>query len=194
VCVCVCVCEVLYVIGTLPNVSTSNLFSPFTTLAVTRETGVLEKRRITAHVCRPVHNLGFINSSHITAFRFCTFEEMYFAVPWNRLTAMLLMKLHTSAACIKWILLYTGCPGGNVPDFGRMFLKLKYTDITQNTYSRSWTVTDIMAREKCGCLAVPPTLPGSRDVLLYTAHVRPAVYSRVKRTHTATAHVKCLEP
>ena len=45
------------------------------------------------------------------------------------------------------MLLYTECPGGNVPDFGRMFLKLKYTDITQNTYIRSWTVTEIMARE-----------------------------------------------
>jgi len=32
---------------------------------------------------------------------------------------------------------YTGCPGGNVPDVGRMFLKLKYTDITQNTYVQS---------------------------------------------------------
>ena len=31
----------------------------------------------------------------------------------------------------------TGCLGGNVPDFGRMFLMLKYTDITQNTYIRS---------------------------------------------------------
>ena len=39
------------------------------------------------------------------------------------------------------------CPGRNVPDFGRMFLTLKYTDITQNTYVRSWTVTEIMARE-----------------------------------------------
>ena len=29
------------------------------------------------------------------------------------------------------------CPGGDVPDFGRMFLKLKYTDITKNTYIRS---------------------------------------------------------
>ena len=27
--------------------------------------------------------------------------------------------------------------GRNVPDFGRMFLKLKYTDITQNTYIQS---------------------------------------------------------
>ena len=51
-----------------------------------------------------------------------------------------------------------------------------------------------MAREMCGLLAVPPTVPGSRDVLPYTAHVRPSVYSRLKLVHAATAHVKCLEP
>jgi len=34
---------------------------------------------------------------------------------------------------------------------------LKYTDITQNTYVRSWTVTEIMAREKCWHLAFPRT-------------------------------------
>jgi len=33
--------------------------------------------------------------------------------------------------------LYTGCPRRNVPDFGRVFLMLKYTDITQNTYVQS---------------------------------------------------------
>jgi len=43
--------------------------------------------------------------------------------------------------------LYTRCPRRNVPDFGRVFLMLKYTDITQNTYVQSWTVTEIMARE-----------------------------------------------
>ena len=32
---------------------------------------------------------------------------------------------------------YTGCPRRNVPDFGRVFLMLKYTDITQNTYNQS---------------------------------------------------------
>jgi len=32
---------------------------------------------------------------------------------------------------------YTGCPRRNVPDFGRAFLMLKYTDITQNTYIQS---------------------------------------------------------
>ena len=59
---------------------------------------------------------------------------------------------------------YTECPGGNVPDFGRMFLTLKYTDITQNTYIRSWKVTEIMATEKCGLLAVPRTVPVSHVV------------------------------
>ena len=29
---------------------------------------------------------------------------------------------------------YTGCNRGNVRDFGRVFLMLNYTDITQNTY------------------------------------------------------------
>ena len=32
---------------------------------------------------------------------------------------------------------YTECPGRNVPDFGRVFLMLKYTDITQNTCVQS---------------------------------------------------------
>jgi hypothetical protein len=38
---------------------------------------------------------------------------------------------------LYFIYIYSGCPGGNVPDFGRMFLKLKYTDVTKNTYIRS---------------------------------------------------------
>ena len=62
--------------------------------------------------------------------------------------------------------IYTGCPGRNVPDFGIMFLKLKYADITENTYIRSSTGTEIKVREKCVLLAVPHTVPGSRDVLL----------------------------
>ena len=37
-----------------------------------------------------------------------------------------------------YIYIYTGCPGGNVPDFRRLFLKLKYADLTKNTYIRSW--------------------------------------------------------
>ena len=62
-----------------------------------------------------------------------------------------------------WITLYiyTGCPGRNVPDFGRVFFMLKYTDITENNYVQNWTVTEIMAREKCGLLAGPRTVPVS---------------------------------
>ena len=42
---------------------------------------------------------------------------------------------------------YTGCHRRNGPNFGMVFLMLRYTDITQNTYIQSWTVTEIMARE-----------------------------------------------
>ena len=74
---------------------------------------------------------------------------------------------------------YTECPRRNVPDFGRMFLMLKYNDITQNTYIQSWTVTEIMAREKCGLLAVPRNVPVQLTRYLYTAHVRPWQWNAV---------------
>ena len=51
-----------------------------------------------------------------------------------------------------------------MPDFGRVFLMLKYTDITQNTYIQSWTVMEIMAREKWGLLVVPNTATCTADV------------------------------
>ena len=64
---------------------------------------------------------------------------------------------------VEWIyafhiIFYTGCPRRNVQYFGRVFLMLNYTDITQNTCIQSWTVTEIMAREKCGLLGCPRTV------------------------------------
>ena len=50
------------------------------------------------------------------------------------------------------------CPRRHVPNFGRVFLMLNYTDITQNTYIQSWTVTEIMAIEKYGLLGCPRTV------------------------------------
>ena len=47
---------------------------------------------------------------------------------------------------------YTGCPRRKGPNFGRVFLRSNYTDITKNTYIQSSMVTEILAREKCGCL------------------------------------------
>ena len=43
--------------------------------------------------------------------------------------------------------LYTGCNRRNGPEFGRVFLRSYYTDITQNTYIQSGMVTEILARE-----------------------------------------------
>ena len=37
-----------------------------------------------------------------------------------------------------YVCVYTGCPRRNVPNFGRVFLMLNYTDITQNTYIQSY--------------------------------------------------------
>ena len=59
---------------------------------------------------------------------------------------------HTGTVTASLYLIYTGCPRRNVPDFCRVFLMLQYTDITQSTYIESWTVTEIMARQKWGLL------------------------------------------
>ena len=53
---------------------------------------------------------------------------------------------------------YTGCNRRNGPDFGRVFLMLNYTDLTQNNYIQSWTVTEIMAIEMCGLLGFRRTV------------------------------------
>jgi hypothetical protein len=74
---------------------------------------------------------------------------------------------------IHVILLHTECPRRNVPNFGSVFLMLKYNDISQNTYIQSWTVTEIMAREKCGLLAVPRIVPAQLTCHPYVAHARP---------------------
>jgi len=76
---------------------------------------------------------------------------------------------------------HTGCPRRNGQNFGRVFLMLKYTAITQNTYVQSWTVTEIKDREKCGLFAVPRTVPGSRDVIPIRCALSVLVYSWLKR-------------
>ena len=61
---------------------------------------------------------------------------------------------------------YTGCNSRNGPDFGRVFLMLYYTDITQNTYIQSWTVWEIMTIENCGLPCGPRTIAVSWDAYL----------------------------
>jgi len=76
----------------------------------------------------------------------------YFLWPWYRLWEFYKQKCVVCfIMCLYiYIYIYTGGPRRNVPDFGRVFLMLNYTDITQNTCVQSRTVTEIMAREKCG--------------------------------------------
>ena len=45
--------------------------------------------------------------------------------------------VHNQWYDISCATLYTGCPRRNGQNFGRVFLMLNYTDITQNTYIQS---------------------------------------------------------
>ena len=85
--------------------------------------------------------------------------------------------------------MYTGCPRRNVPDFGRVFLMLKCTDITQNTYVQSWTITEIMAREKCGLLAGPRTVPVSWQTYPFLSLSVVSYYCKSAHSSHWTAHV-----
>ena len=57
---------------------------------------------------------------------------------------LVLLVVHS---CIVYGQIYTGCNRRNGPDFGSVFLRSYYTDITQNTYIQSSMVTEILARE-----------------------------------------------
>jgi len=60
-------------------------------------------------------------------------ESCYLGVP----QCATIISVGISGTFEDEINVYTGCPRRNVPDFGRVFLMLKYTDITQNTYIQS---------------------------------------------------------
>ena len=57
------------------------------------------------------------------------------------------LLLFPSPTKSRLIFYYTGCPRRKGANFGRVFLMLNYTDITQNTYIQCSMVTEILARE-----------------------------------------------
>jgi len=63
--------------------------------------------------------MGFCDTLHITGF------------------SLLVTQYEPSEIKVGGRIVYTGCSRRNVPDFGRVFLMLNYTDITQNTYIQS---------------------------------------------------------
>ena len=90
------------------------------------------------HFNMPLHISGVSKSNHV--WDKCI--TLNFNLKWPTFAYVNSRKKNTLKFSI-----YTGCPRRKGQNFGRVFLMLKYTDITQNTYVRSWTVTEIMARE-----------------------------------------------
>ena len=60
---------------------------------------------------------------------------------------------------------------------------LKYTDITQNTYIQSLTVTEIMTREKCGLLACLRTVPCQLTAYRLSVPGLPCQITEIPLTH-----------
>jgi len=98
--------------------------------------------------------------------------------PKEKLKYVVYSSLTNSASKLSWCmwlehvrhLVTYRCPRRKGQNFGRVFLMLKYTDITQNTYIQSWTVTEIMAIEKCGLLAGLRTVPCQLTALRLSDH------------------------
>jgi hypothetical protein len=74
---------------------------------------------------------------------------------------------------------YKGCFWGECAILWKMFVRLIYIDVTKNAYLRIRTLMKIMAREKCGILAVPRTVPVNM-CHPYTAQVCPWADSQAK--------------
>jgi hypothetical protein len=68
-----------------------------------------------------------------------TITEVVTTARFEVLTAVLLRSLYLRRCylTLRQLMLYTGCPRRKGQKFGRVFLMLKYTDITQNTYIQS---------------------------------------------------------
>ena len=72
---------------------------------------------------------------YVYCVQLCAYKHLVskFSVQWIMLLCHVLMCLLHETHQVP----YTGCPRRNVQYFGRVFLMLNYTDITQNTYIQS---------------------------------------------------------
>ena len=93
----------------------------------------------TAYVAEdtPLHSKQCIVTAVTTYVYIGTLHELY-------------INMQLSAYIHKRVLhvVYTGCPRRKGPNFGRVFLRSNYTDITQNTYIQSSMITEILNIEK----------------------------------------------
>ena len=95
------------------------------------------------NICR--ENSSFIQN--LTRIRCTLHEELRTSVLPSLLILFKTRNFQTEITEKTKYTIYTGCPRRNGQNFGRVFLMLNYNDITQNTYTQSWTVTEIMAKE-----------------------------------------------
>ena len=76
--------------------------------------------------------------------------KIYFTVHCGHQTKILILAVYKHIfknLRMSCVTVHTECNRRNGPDFGRLFLRSNYTDITQNTYIQSSMVTEILARE-----------------------------------------------
>ena len=66
----------------------------------------------------------------------------------HKLAGLIYSTLESLAGCFQRFSVYTGCPRRKGLNFGRVFLRSNYTDITQNNYIQSSMVTEILNIEK----------------------------------------------
>ena len=83
----------------------------------------------------------------IVSIRCRSYESHLFSHPLVKTYYKSCFSLHFACLLQQTHNIYTGCNRRNGPDFGRVFLRSNYTDITQNTYIQSSMVTEILARE-----------------------------------------------
>ena len=79
-----------------------------------------------------------LQSVQISSFPVVLRNFIFRLIPGN--TAWKKIMLTENNNCLKqyiYIYIHTGCPRRNGQNFGRVFLMLNYTDITQNTYIQS---------------------------------------------------------
>ena len=79
--------------------------------------------------------MGFVHST-VWRISFHLFVYYYMFVVFYKLPISV-AYVNVSGETYAEVAAYTGCPRRNVKYFGRVFLMLNYTDITQNTYIQS---------------------------------------------------------
>ena len=106
--------------------------------------GDLSKHRLCVAQVTLILKIWLMTFYHLLAFESDKQYSAFFVQPLG--TALPLYRTGVSLLSIESFL-YTRCNRRNGPDFGRVFLRSNYTDITQNTYIQSSMVTQILARE-----------------------------------------------